>query len=88
MIYLLITVAGVIFLFLGLWAMSYGFSTPPNIFLFLAGLFSFVIGLMLIILFAGKIDVGSKKKSAPVATESSEKVSQSCKKDRNRKKHY
>lgn len=75
MIYLLITVAGVIFLFLGLWAMSFGFSTPPNIFLFLAGLFSFVIGLMLIILFAGKIDLGSMKKSAPVAKESPEKAS-------------
>lgn len=75
MIYLLITVAGVIFLFLGLWAMSFGFSTPPNIFLFLAGLFSFVIGLMLIILFAGKIEIGSMKKPAPVAKESPEKAS-------------
>ena len=79
MIYLLITVAGVIFLFLGLWAMSFGFSTPPNIFLFLAGLFSFVIGLMLIILFAGKIDLGSMKKSAPVAKESPEKASRVAK---------
>lgn len=75
MIYLLITVAGVIFLFLGLWAMSFGFSTPPNIFLFLAGLFGFVIGLMLIILFAGKIEIGSMKKPAPVAKESPEKAS-------------
>ena len=79
MIYLLITVAGVIFLFLGLWAMSFGFSTPPNIFLFLAGLFSFVIGLMLIILFAGKIDLGSMKKSAPVAKELPEKASRVAK---------
>jgi hypothetical protein len=79
MIYLLITVAGVIFLFLGLWAMSYGFSTPPNIFLFLAGLFSFVIGLMVIILFAGKIELGSMKKSAPVATESPETRSRAVK---------
>ena len=43
MIYLLITVAGVISLFLGLWAMSFGFSTPPNIFFVLEGLFSFVL---------------------------------------------
>ncbi|MDO9046039.1 MAG: hypothetical protein Q7U35_12180 [Methanobacteriaceae archaeon] len=72
MIYLLITLAGVVFLFLGLIGMYFGFQTPPNILSFLAGLISFVLGLMAVILFAGKIDLSSLKKSVPVADETSE----------------
>ncbi len=72
MIYLLITLAGVVFLFLGLIGMFFGFQTPPNILSFLAGLISFVLGLMAVILFAGQIDLSSLKKSAPVAAETSE----------------
>jgi uncharacterized protein YdeI (YjbR/CyaY-like superfamily) len=72
MIYLLITAAGVLLLFAGLYAMSLGFSTPPNIVMFLLGLFSFVLGMMLIILFAGKVELGSLKKNSPVAAGSSE----------------
>ncbi|MDO8870011.1 MAG: hypothetical protein Q7V10_04580 [Methanobacteriaceae archaeon] len=72
MIYLLITLAGVVFLFLGLIGMYFGFQTPPNILSFLAGLISFVLGLMAVILFAGKIDLSSLKRSVPVADETSE----------------
>lgn len=72
MIYLLITLAGVVFLFLGIIGMYFGFQTPPNILSFLAGLISFVLGLMAVILFAGKIDLSSLKRSVPVADETSE----------------
>lgn len=72
MIYLLITLAGVVFLFLGLIGMFFGFQTPPNILSFLAGLISFVLGLMAIILCAGKIELNSLRKSAPVAADTSE----------------
>ena len=65
MIYLLITLAGVVFLFLGLIGMYFGFQTPPNILSFLAGLISFVLGLMAVILFAGKIDLEFFKKDQP-----------------------
>jgi hypothetical protein len=59
MIYLLITLAGVMLIFAGLWSMSFGFSTPPNFLLFLMGLVGFVLGVMIVILFAGKIDLES-----------------------------
>jgi hypothetical protein len=72
MIYLLITLAGVVFLFLGLIGMFFGFQTPPNILSFLAGLISFVLGLMAVILFAGNIDPSSLKRTAPVTAETSE----------------
>ncbi|PKL68634.1 MAG: hypothetical protein CVV28_00540 [Methanobacteriales archaeon HGW-Methanobacteriales-1] len=72
MIYLLITLAGAVFLCLGLIGIYFGFQTPPNIISFLAGLISFVLGLMAIILFAGKIDLSSLKKSPRVAAETSE----------------
>ncbi len=72
MIYLLITLAGAVFLCLGLIGMYFGFQTPPNILSFLAGLISFVLGLMAVILFAGQIDLSSLKKSTPMAAETSE----------------
>lgn len=63
MIYLIITFAGLILLFAGLYAMSFGFSTPPNFLLFFVGLCSFVIGVMLIILFGSQIDMAALKSS-------------------------
>lgn len=72
MINLLFTLAGMVFLFLGLIGMYYGFTTPPNILSFLAGLVSFVLGLMAVILFAGKVDIGSLKKSPAAAAEAQE----------------
>ncbi|MBU4535579.1 MAG: hypothetical protein KKF16_07125 [Euryarchaeota archaeon] len=63
MIYLIITFAGLILLFAGLYAMSFGFSTPPNFLLFFAGLCSFVIGVVLIILFGSQIDMAALKSS-------------------------
>ncbi|MCK9151292.1 hypothetical protein [Methanobacterium alcaliphilum] len=65
MIYLLITFAGLLLIIAGLYAMSFGFSTPPNFLLFLVGLVSFVVGVMLVILFVSKVDMASLKSSKP-----------------------
>lgn len=87
MIYLLITLAGVVFLFLGLIGMYFGFQTPPNILSFLAGLISFVLGLMAVILFAGQIDLSSLKKSTPAGAETSEAKSKMPKRSFDKIKH-
>lgn len=71
MIYLILMVVGLIFLIAGFYTMSFGFSTPPNFLLFFAGLCSFLIGFMMLILFGSKIDAAalrpsrSKPKKAP-----------------------
>ncbi len=57
MIYLILTLVGVILIVVGLYSMSFGFTTPPSFLLFFAGLVSFVIGFMLIILFGSMIDI-------------------------------
>lgn len=73
MIYLLITLAGLVLIFVGLWSMSFGFSTPPNFLLFLIGLVSFVLGVMIVILFAGRIDLASLRAPKPKKEVSSAK---------------
>lgn len=83
MIYLIITIAGIVMIFAGLYFMSLGFATPPDIFMFFLGLILFVPGLIITLLFAGKVDLKSlkaesepkkdkkriKKARAPVKTE-------------------
>ena len=82
MIYLIITIAGIVMIFAGLYFMSLGFATPPDIFMFFLGLILFVPGLIIALLFAGKVDLKSlkaesdpkkderiKKARAPVKTE-------------------
>jgi len=61
MIYLIITIAGIVMIFAGLYFMSLGFATPPDIFMFFLGLILFVPGLIITLLFAGKVDLKSLK---------------------------
>ncbi|MBE2899231.1 hypothetical protein DNK57_00065 [Methanothermobacter thermautotrophicus] len=61
MIYLIITLAGILMIFAGLYFMSLGFATPPDIFMFFLGLILFVPGLIITLLFAGKVDLKSIK---------------------------
>ncbi|MCG2828929.1 hypothetical protein [Methanothermobacter sp. K4] len=55
-------------IFAGLYFMSLGFATPPNIFMFFLGLVLFVPGLIITLLFAGRIDLGSIKASSEKKT--------------------
>jgi len=61
MIYLLITLAGFGLLIMGLYLMTFGFGIPPDFGLFLLGLCMFVAGMLMLVLFAGKIDLQSLK---------------------------
>ncbi|BAW30934.1 conserved hypothetical protein [Methanothermobacter sp. MT-2] len=61
MIYLLIVLGGVGLLIMGLYLMTFGFGIPPNFGLFLLGLCLFVIGMLMVILFADKINLQSLK---------------------------
>jgi len=61
LIYLLITLAGVGLLITGLYLMTFGFGIPPNFGLFLLGLCMFVAGMLMLALFAGRIDLQSLK---------------------------
>jgi len=61
LIYLLITLGGVGLLIFGLYLMTFGFGIPPNFGLFLLGLCLFVAGMLMVILFAGSIDLQSLK---------------------------
>ncbi len=56
MINLLITAFGVALILGGFYAMSFGFSSPPNFSLFFIGLCISVLGAMLIIIFGSKIN--------------------------------
>lgn len=54
---LLVTIFGGFLLILGFYGMSYGFSTPPNFGLFFIGLCAAVFGIILMIIYATKIDL-------------------------------
>lgn len=60
---LLTTILGGILLIIGFYAMSFGFSIPPNFLLFILGLLSAVFGLIIIIVFASKIETSSMESS-------------------------
>lgn len=68
MIYLLVTFAGILMIFAGLYFMSLGFATPPDIFMFFLGLILFVPGLIITLLFAGRIDLESIKAASEKKT--------------------
>ncbi len=55
MINLIITIFGVVLVILGFYSMSFGFLTPPDLRFFLIGLFSTVLGVILIIFFGSQI---------------------------------
>jgi len=59
MINLIITALGIVLIIGGFYAMSFGFSTPPNPLLFFAGLFLSVLGAILVIMFGSKIESGN-----------------------------
>ena len=62
MINLIITALGIVLIIGGFYAMSFGFSTPPNPLLFFAGLFLSVLGAILVIMFGSKIESGNLTK--------------------------
>ncbi|WP_345893995.1 hypothetical protein [Methanothermobacter tenebrarum] len=61
LIYLLVTIGGVGLLIIGLYLMSFGFGVPPSFGLFFLGLCLSVMGMLMIALFAGGIDLQSLK---------------------------
>ena len=63
MINLLVTVFGGLLLIGGFYGMSFGFSTPPNLLLFVLGLCSSVLGLLLMGLFGSKINFSRPEKT-------------------------
>lgn len=64
MINLIITVFGGLMIIAGFYAMSFGFSTPPNIFLFFTGLCLAVLGLFLVIIFSSGIELPQRTPSS------------------------
>lgn len=62
MINLLVTIFGGLLLIAGFFGMSFGFATPPDFGLFIVGLISSVFGIILMIFFAGRINLSSKSK--------------------------
>jgi hypothetical protein len=65
MINLIITAFGIVLIIGGFYAMSFGFSTPPNPLLFFMGLLFSVLGAILVIMFGSKIESGNLKIQAP-----------------------
>ena len=65
MINLIITFIGVVLLILGFYLMTFGFSSPPSFLLFFLGLCAFVIGLFLVIIFIGEIEIGGRSSPTP-----------------------
>ena len=65
MINLLITAFGVALILGGFYAMSFGFSSPPNFSLFFIGLCISVLGAMLIIIFGSKVDFADLNVKTP-----------------------
>ena len=67
---LLVTIFGGIILILGFYGMSFGFSTPPNFGLFFGGLCAAVFGIILMIIYATKINLSRPNMEKPRATTS------------------
>ena len=65
MINLLVTIFGGLLLILGFYGMSFGFSTPPNFGFFFVGLCSSVFGIILMIFFAGRINMTRSESEKP-----------------------
>lgn len=60
MINLIITAFGIVLVIGGIYAMyNWGFATPPNILAFFVGLLLAVVGMVLVVLFAGRIESGN-----------------------------
>ena len=74
MINLLVTIFGGLLLIGGFYGMSFGFAAPPNFGLFIIGLISSVFGIILMIFFAGRINLSSKSKSPKSSSKIPRKV--------------
>ena len=60
MINLIITAFGIVLVIGGIYAMyNWGFATPPNILAFFIGLLLAVVGMVLVVLFAGRVESGN-----------------------------
>ena len=68
MINLIVTIFGGLMIIAGFYAMSFGFATPPNIFLFFLGLIMAVAGLFLVIIFSSGIELSGT--TAPTTSRS------------------
>ncbi|GAB4310226.1 MAG: hypothetical protein Kow0019_07990 [Methanobacteriaceae archaeon] len=71
MINLIITIFGALLILAGIYAMTFGFDTPPNFLLFFAGLCIAVLGFMLLIIFGSNVDLSQLK--MPKTTKASAK---------------
>lgn len=71
MINLIITIFGALLIVAGIYAMTFGFGTPPNFLFFFAGLCIAVLGFMLLIIFGSNVDLSQLK--MPKSTRASEK---------------
>ena len=67
---LLVTIFGGLLLILGFYGMSFGFLTPPNFGLFFGGLCAAVFGIILMIIYATKVDLSRPTVEKPRATTS------------------
>ena len=67
---LLVTIFGGLLLILGFYGMSFGFSSPPNFGLFFGGLCAAVFGIILMIIYATKVDFSRPNIEKPKATAS------------------
>ena len=65
---LLVTIFGGLLLILGFYGMSFGFSAPPNFGLFFGGLCAAVFGIILMIIYATKVDLSRPNVQKPKAT--------------------
>lgn len=65
MINLIVTAFGIVLIIGGFYAMSFGFSTPPNPFLFFMGLLLSVLGAVSVVMFGSRIESGDLKISTP-----------------------
>ncbi|MGC9517345.1 MAG: hypothetical protein ACP5C3_06590 [Methanomicrobiales archaeon] len=62
MINLIITIFGALLIIAGIYAMTFGFGTPPNFLFFFLGLCCAVLGFMLLIIFGSNVDLSELRK--------------------------
>ncbi|MDI6643663.1 MAG: hypothetical protein QME14_01285 [Methanobacteriaceae archaeon] len=76
MINLIITIFGALLIVAGIYAMTFGFDTPPNFLFFFAGLCIAVLGFMLLIIFGSNVDISQLKmpKTTKASAKPAEKV--------------
>lgn len=65
MINLIITIFGGLLVIAGFYAMSFGFATPPNSLFFFLGLCAAVMGVIVVVFFAGRVDLSRKESTTP-----------------------